>query len=64
MYVWSWIAGRADTNNDINVLAVFPMVQEIFSGKLLFKIEDGYKIKGSRTTRRILYLLGDGNYDD
>ena len=62
LYIWSWFAGRAGTNNDLNVLAVSPLIQSILRGDYLFRLEEGFKLTEKGPERTQLYLLGDGIY--
>lgn len=62
LYLWSWFAGRAGTNNDLNVLAVSPLVQDIVRGKFKFSLTDEYSLIGGGVPRKRLYFLGDGIY--
>lgn len=62
LYIWSWFAGRAGTNNDLNVLAVSPLMRKILRGEFLFQLKDSYKITADGSERRQLYFLGDGIY--
>lgn len=62
LYIWSWFAGRAGTNNDLNVLAVSPLMSEILRGDFAFEVEEPYKISENGSVRKQLYFLGDGIY--
>lgn len=64
LYVWGLFVGRAGNNKYLNVLEVYPLVQDIFIGKFSFKIESGFNSVDEGTTRTILYLIGDVNHPD
>lgn len=59
LYVCSWFAGRADTNNDLNGLSVSHLFQDILQVRCSFSAGQEYKIKNDVTVHKMLHLLGD-----
>jgi Plant transposon protein len=57
LYVWSWFAGRAGTNNDITVANASPLFNDIMTGSWCTDFE--YNIEDKRN---VPYFLVNGIY--
>lgn len=64
LYIWSWFAGRAKTNNDLNVLAVSPLMRGIIRRYFRLMLDDSYKITDQGPERKQLYFMGNGIYQN
>ena len=51
LHVWSWLARRVGTINDISVLMISPFIQDLLCGRFEFKNPDGYRITENRIMR-------------
>lgn len=62
LYIWSWFAGRCDTNKYKTMLASSLLFMDILSGKLDLHLPMSCRLLPGGQSRQIGYCLADGIY--
>lgn len=62
LYIWSWIAGRAATNNDRTLLSFSYLLNAILSGTFAIHLPTPYHLLASGRGGTLPYIVPDGIY--
>lgn len=62
MYVWSWICGKCDTNNDKTMHAFSTLFIDILCGRFDLHLPHSYCVVPGIACRQLGYFLADGIY--